>query len=258
MNLNIIICIKSVILDAPDGRVVRTIENCVLNPYDRPAIETALKLREEYGGSVTAVSMGPKVGAQALYEALAMGVDRAVLVSDRAFAGADTLATSKTIAAAINRLKPFDLIIFGARTSDSDTGQVGPQTAVRLGLPIVTGVCEVSLRDSKITAQRRMDEYLEVFEMSLPGAISIHPRAVSPRDASLPMIENAFKKGVFERMTIRDLELAEEEVGEKGSPTKVVSMSKVKRKRKCEFIAGSVEEQAAELVGILREAGHVG
>jgi electron transfer flavoprotein beta subunit len=258
MNLNIIICIKSVIIKAPEGRVIRTMDNCVLNPYDRPALEIAMRLREENGGSVTAVSMGPETGAQALYEALAMGVDRAVLISDRAFAGADTLATSKTLSAVINKLKTFDLLIFGARTSDSDTGQVGPQTAVRLDLPIVTGVCEVNYQDSKIVAERRIDEFIEKYEMSLPGAIAIHPGAVQPRDPALIMIEKAFKKGTFEKMNLSDLGLAEEEVGERGSPTKVVSMNKIKRKRKCEFITGSIEEQAAELVRRLKDAGHVG
>lgn len=258
MPLNTIVCIKSVVVNAPEGRVVRTMDNCVLNPFDRPALEMAVRLREENGGSVTAVSMGPEEGAQALYEALSMGVDRAVLLSDRAFAGADTLATSKTLAAAINKLKTFDLVIFGARTSDSDTGQVGPQTAERLDLPIVTGVCEISCQGSKIVVQRRIDEFMEEYEMSLPGVIAIHPRAVQPRDPALIMIENAFKKGIFEKMGLTDLELAEEEVGEKGSPTRVVSMGKIKRKRKCEFITGSVEEQAVELVRRLKDAGHVG
>ena len=134
MSLNIIVCIKSVVTSAPGGRVVRTSDNCILNPFDRPAIETALKLREDNGGNVTAITMGPETGSIALYEALAMGVDKGVLVTDRAFAGSDTLATSKTLAAAIGKLKPFDLVIFGARSSDSDTGQVGPQTAVHLNI----------------------------------------------------------------------------------------------------------------------------
>ncbi len=248
MGLNIIVCIKSVILDAPGGRVVRTIDNSVLNPFDRPALEKALELREQSGGSVTALSMGPEVSAQALREALAMGVDRAVLVSDKALAGADTLATSKTLSAAIKKLEPFDLVVFGVRSSDSDTGQVGPQTAVQLGLPLVTGVCEIESHDSTVTLRRKMDEFVENYEMSLPGAITIHPRAVQPRDPSLEMIERVFKEGCLERMTLKDIGLTKEETGEKGSPTKVVSMSKIKRKRKCEFLSGSVEEQAAELV----------
>ena len=97
MSLNIIVCIKSVVTSAPGGRVIRTADNCILNPFDRPAIEMALKLREKNGGTVTAVTMGPETGSIALYEALALGVDKGVLITDRAFAGSDTLATSKTL-----------------------------------------------------------------------------------------------------------------------------------------------------------------
>ena len=150
MPLNIIICIKSVVLDAPNGKVVRTPDTCALNPFDRPALEMAIKLREEAGGKVTAISMGPESGSLALYEALAMGVDQAVLISDQALAGSDTLATSTALGAAIRKLAPFDLALFGTRTSDSDTGQVGPQTAVLLDIPLITGASSITLKKKKI------------------------------------------------------------------------------------------------------------
>ncbi|MBN2419494.1 MAG: electron transfer flavoprotein subunit beta/FixA family protein, partial [Deltaproteobacteria bacterium] len=192
MTINIIVCIKSVVTSAPGGRVIRTAENCILNPFDRPAIEMALNLREANGGSVTAVTMGPETGSIALHEALAMGVDKGVLVTDRAFAGSDTLATSKTLAAAIEKLKPFDLIFFGARSSDSDTGQVGPQTAVHLNLPILTGVKNIECNDKNIRVDRVIDEFEEIYEMTLPGAVAIHPKAVDARDTALSMVEQAF------------------------------------------------------------------
>ena len=116
MKLRIIVCIKSVLLDAPNGQVIRLPEKCALNPFDRPAIEMALELREKNGGSVTALSMGPEVASLALYEAMAMGVDRSVLISDPALAGSDTLATSRALGAAIMQLKDFDLLLFGTRT----------------------------------------------------------------------------------------------------------------------------------------------
>ena len=257
MNLNIIICIKSVVINAPDGRVVRTVDNCELNPFDRPAIEMAVKLREEKGGKVTAVTMGPETGTVALYEALAMGVDRAVLVTDRAFAGSDTLATSKILAAAIDKLKPFDLVIFGARTTDSDTGQVGPQTAVHLGLPCITGVSSLEFNQSGMVIKRLIDEFVETFEMTLPGVLSIHPRALQPRDAGLSEIEKAFTMKACDTIGLSDLDLAEHELGEKGSPTKMVSMSKIKRNKKCEFIEGSPEEQADEMVRRLKAGGYI-
>jgi electron transfer flavoprotein beta subunit len=258
MSLNIIICIKSVVTSAPGGRVVRSADNCILNPYDRPAIEMALKLREANGGSVTAITMGPDTGSIALYEALAMGADRAVLITDRAFAGSDTLATSKTLAAAIEKLKPFDLVIFGARSSDSDTGQVGPQTAVHLNLPILTGVKCVNYIENNIRVDRVIDEFEEEYEMILPGAVAIDPKAVDPRDTALSMVEKAFGSDAFETLALSDLELSIEGLGEKGSPTKLVSMSKIRKKHKCEFIEGSPEVQAEELVKRIKAGGYIG
>jgi len=258
MSLNIIVCIKSVVLDAPEGQVVRLPETCALNPFDRPALEMALQLREKKGGRVTALSMGPDVAGLSLYEAMAMGVDRAVLISDPAFAGSDTLATSTALGAAVMKLRPFDLILFGTRTSDSDTGQVGPQTAVRIGLPIITGVYHLEYMDAKVVADRRVDEFNEKYEVSLPAAITIHPAALQVRDNSLSGIEKAFGGGVFERMDLSDLGLSANQVGERGSATRLLSMNKVRRKRECEFIAGTIEEQADELVRRLRAGGYIG
>ena len=125
-------------LEAPTGRSIRTSETCDLNPFDRPCIDMALRLRKEMGGTVTALSMGPDSCAFAVCDAMAMGVDRGVLLSDPALAASDTLATTTALAAAIRKLAPYDLVLFGTRTSDSDTGQVGPQTSVLLGIPMVT------------------------------------------------------------------------------------------------------------------------
>jgi len=258
MSLNIILCIKSVVLDAPDGRVVRSPETTGLNPFDRPAIEMALRLREEMGGNITAISMGPESAAFALYEAMSMGVDRAILISDRDLAGSDTLATSRSLAAAIKTLSPFDLAIFGARSSDSDTGQVGPQTAVQLDLPFITGVYDIKAKDSEIILERGIDEFIESFRISLPAALAVHAVAVQPRDVRLSGIEKAFGIESLERINLKDLDIPKETVGDDGSPTKIVSLERVVRKKKCEFISGTVEEQADELVRRLKETGHIG
>jgi len=258
MGLNIIVCIKSVVIDAPDGKVVRAPELCDLNPFDRPAIETALCLKGQTGGEVTALSMGPESSTLALYEALSIGADRAVLISDPALAGSDTLATSTALGAAIKKLKPFDVVLFGARTSDSDTGQVGPQTATILDVPLVTGAYRIEYQDSKLKVERKADEFIEEYEVSLPGALTIHPSAVSPRDASLMGIESSFEHGDLTRMNIADLELSSSDVGEGGSPTKVISMRKVAKERQCNFIDGSVEEQADGLIRQLKEKGFLG
>lgn len=258
MHLNIIICIKSVVLTAPDGKVVRLPETTGLNPFDRPAIEIGLRLREEMGGTITVISMGPESGAFALYEAMSMGADRAILISDPAFAGSDTLATSRALSAAIMRLKPFDLVLFGARSSDSDTGQVGPQTAVLLDLPFVTGVFDVKVKDADIVVERGVDEFLETYAIPLPAALAVHSTAVQPRDVKLSGIETAFGVGSFEKMNLNDLGIPMDSVGDKGSPTQIVSLDRVKRDKKCEFITGNLEEQADELVRRIKDAGYIG
>jgi electron transfer flavoprotein beta subunit len=257
-GLNIIVCVKSVVLDAPDGVVVRTMDSCALNPFDRPAIEAALKLQEEYGGKITALSMGPEAACLGLYEALSMGIDQAVLVSDPKLAGSDTLATSTALGSAIKKLEPYDLVIFGAKTSDSDTGQVGPQTAVYLGLPLVTGVYDIQPNGRSLFVERRIDEFIERYEIALPGVFTIHPLAFQPRDSSLMEINEAFTDKRIRKMSLDHLDLSPEQVGNSGSPTRLLAMKKVKRERKCDFIPGSVEEQAEELTRRLKETGLIG
>ena len=258
MNLNIIVCIKSVVVDAPKGRVVRTPESCELNPFDRPALEVALHLRQAYGGEVTTMSMGPEVSALALIETMALGVDRSILISDPALAGSDTLATSTALAAAIQKLAPFDLVLFGTRTTDSDTGQVGPQTAVLLDLPLVTSACSVEPVDSGLHVERRADGFREKLELSLPAILTVHPSSVQPRDVGLHGIESAFAEPEVQNWNLKDLGLSPEQVGEQGSPTRVLSMKRVKKERKCEVLSGSADEQAGELIKRFIETGVVG
>jgi electron transfer flavoprotein beta subunit len=256
--INIIVCVKSVVLDAPDGIVIRTMDSCALNPFDRPALEAALKLREENGGQITALSMGPEAACLGLYEALAMGVDQALLVSDPRLAGSDTLATSTALGSAIKKLEPYDLVLFGAKTSDSDTGQVGPQTAVYLGLPLITGVRDIQSNGKSFMVERKIDEFIERYEIALPGVFTIHPSAFQPRDSSLMEINVAFTDKDIQKMTLSDLDLSPEKVGNLGSPTRLLAMKKVKRERTCDFISGSSEEQAEELTQRLKETGLIG
>jgi len=258
MGLNIIVCIKAVIVHAPDERVVRSYNSCELNPFDRPALEVALRMKEESGGRVTALSMGPRSCAFVLYEAMAMGVDRGVLVCDPALAGSDTIATSTALKAAINKLGPFDLVLFGTRTADSDTGQVGPQTAVLLNLPLVTWANSIEPGERSLYVERRADRFKEKFELSLPAALTIHPSSVKPRYVGLSGIEIAFEERVVENWNLVDLGLSPDQVGLEGSPTRVLSLTRVVRERKCEFISGPAEEQADQLIRRLVEVGLIG
>lgn len=256
--MNIIVCIKSVALQAPDSRGRIPVEAYDLNPFDRPAIEAALQLREKGGGMVTAISMGPEFAAMALRQALALGVDRAVLLSDPLLAGSDTLATSTALAAALRRLMPCDLVVFGSRTADGDTGHVGPQTAVSLGLPLVTGVCELERSGENLRVVRRADGMVETYEMTLPGCLTVHPAAMHPRETALFGIEDSYSTLEVERLPLAEIDLAADEVGDAGSPTRVLSTHRVSHRKKCEFIEGTEAEQTDRLLDRLMADGLLG
>ncbi|MEJ2726418.1 MAG: electron transfer flavoprotein subunit beta/FixA family protein [Deltaproteobacteria bacterium] len=255
MAFHSIVCVKAVITTAPGQRIDRSSESCALNPFDRPALEMALRLRADRGGTVTALSMGPTSCAFILHEAIAMGVDRGVLISDPALAGSDTLATSTAIAAAIQKLSPFDLVLFGTQSADSDTGHVGPQTAVLLDLPLVTQAHGIEQKQGGLLVERKVDGFRERFDISFPAALTIHSRSAEPRDVSLFGIEKAFEQGEVTHWNVTDLGLGEDQVGEKGSPTRVLHMSRARRQRTCEFLSGSAEEQAEELLRRFLDSG---
>ena len=184
-----------------------------------------------------------------------MGVDRGVLVCDPAFAGSDTLATTTALAAALSKLAPFDLVLFGTRSADSDTGQVGPQTAVLLDLPLVTWACAIERRDAGLVVERRADGFIETFELSFPGALTIHPAWVHARDVGLAGLQTAFEKQEITKWNLAEIGLIPEQVGESGSPTRLLSLARADRARKCEFMEGTPEEQADDLVRRLLESG---
>jgi electron transfer flavoprotein beta subunit len=257
MNPHIVVCIKAVVIKASRGRVVRTTDNVRLNPFDMPAVESALQLRSQCGGSVTVLSMGPPSGRIVMAEALAMGVDRAVLVCDPCLAGADTLATSTTLAAALQKLAPCELVLFGVRSSDSDTGQVGPQTAVALGIPLVTGVHRIEPRAGGLRVERTLDDRVETFEVDFPAALTIRPEAARPRDIALGGLARAFDQLEVELLTRADLGLAPERVGEAGSPTRVLSMQPITHERRCRLLEGEPAEIADQLMDHLIAKGLV-
>lgn len=256
--MHIIVSIKSVVVDAPSGKIDRRADKCALNPFDRPALEIALQLRERHGGSVSVISMGPPTAEASLREAIAAGADRAVLLSDPALAGSDTLATSTALCAGITYLAPFDLLLFGTRTSDSDTGQVGPQTAVMLDLPMISGAIQIEKSSGILSVVRTMDGFLETYALDLPAALTIHPTAALPRDPTLVGIADAFEEKIVETLTIGQLGLDPAQVGEAGSPTRVLSMQAVNNKRKCQWIKGTPTAQADALVEQLVVAGLIG
>lgn len=256
--MHIIVCIKSVVTEAPRGKILRTADNCALNPFDRPALEVALQLREAHGGLVTALSMGPPTAGPSLRECLAIGADRAVLLCDPALAGSDTLATATALCAGVRHLAPFDLLLFGTRTMDSDTGQVGPQTAVLLGIPVVTGVLKIDENGDRLSVERRIDGFIEVYELHHPAALTIHASAAIPRDPALGDIGRAFDDMPVETITLKEMDLDPRRVGDAGSPTRVISMKPVKKDRACQWIEGPPATQAEALVRRLAAKGLIG
>jgi electron transfer flavoprotein beta subunit len=258
MAIHSIVCIKSVVRTAPDGVGRRTPENSELNPYDRPALEAALRIKESLGGTVTALSMGPPVGVEALAEAQAMGAYRAVLVCDPALAGSDTLVTSRVLAAAVQRLSPFTFLFFGTRTSDSDTGQVGPQTATLLDIPFVSGVKQMEPREKAWELTRLMDDWQELWRVHVPAAVTIHPRFFAPRSIALGGIAQAHDHPEVQTFRLSDLGIANDRAGLTGSPTRVAKLQKVVRKRGCRMLSGEPREQVEALVEILTSKGLMG
>lgn len=255
MSLHIIVCIKSVIRMAPDGVGRRTPDNSELNPFDRPALEAALQLKADQDAAVTVLSMGPPVAVEALAEAQAMGADRAVLVCDAALAGSDTLVTARVLAAAVARLAPYDFLFFGTRTSDSDTGQVGPQTATLLNIPFVGGVQELQPAKGGWQIHRLMDDWDELWHVDGPAALTLHPKAFRPRSIPLTGIARAHDRLDVQTWQLSEVGLTADQVGLVGSPTRVNHLQKVKRKRTCRMLEGEPQQQVEALVAYLATKG---
>ncbi len=228
--MNLIVCIKQVPntteirLDPVTNTLIREGVESIINPFDLYAIEEAIRLKEKFGGKVTALSMGPPQVENALREAVSMGVDEIILLSDRRFAGADTWATSLTLAAAISKIGEYDLIMFGQQAIDGDTAQVGPGVAAHLGLPQTCFVRKINELDNGfITVERLMEDGFDMVKMNLPAVISVVKEINVPR---LPSLRGKRVAKTVEMIlwNADDLNLPAEEIGLNGSPTQVVKI----------------------------------
>jgi electron transfer flavoprotein beta subunit len=225
----------------------------IVNPFDMYAIEEALRLREKHGGKVTAVTMGPPQAAEALKEAIALGVDDVVLLSDRIFAGADTWATSYTLSQGIKKLGNFDLVIAGKQAIDGDTAQVGPETADMLGIPFVAYIRKIEgIDDKKMVAERLMDEGHDVVETSLPALITVVKEINQPRVPSLKGKMRA-KNLKVTTWNAKDINADENKCGLKGSPTKVVRIFPPAPRGNREMLTGNMDDQITMVVRKLKE-----
>ena len=247
-DMNIIVCIKQVPettevdFDEETGRLKREGVAAVVNPFDEYAIEEGIRLKEKFGGTVKVLSMGPPQAESALRDAIAMGADEAYLATDRAFAGADTWATSYTLGLSIQKLAPYDLVICGMKTIDGDTGQVGPELAHQLGVPHVCYVNEIlEITGEEIRLTRLLDDRVETLEASLPIVISVSKNINQPRLATLRGRLNA-KKTEIHKITSNDLEADPMRLGLNGSPTRVVKIFTPARQTAGDIVEGSPEE----------------
>lgn len=255
--MNIIICIKQV-PDTAEVRInpetntlIREGVPSIINPYDLHAIEAALQIKEKTGARVTVITMGPPQAEDALREAISMGADDVRLISDRAFAGADTWATSYALYKAIEKLG-YDIILCGKQAIDGDTAQVGPEVAEFLNIPHIAYIRKIEdISDKSIKVQRLMDEGYDVVESPLPVLLTVVKELNTPR---LPSLKGkmAAKKAVITRMDLNAIGAEAENVGLKGSPTQVKNIFAPQSKADRKMFQGSVEEQVDALVGELR------
>jgi len=258
--MNLVVCMKQVPenpqigIDQQSGSLKKAEGKPIINPFDMYALEEGLRIKEQYGGKITIICMGPSEAEEALREAFALGMDEAVLLSDPAFEGSDTLATSYVLAKAINRLGQPELIICGRQTADGDTGQVAPQLAEWLGTPFVSFVSKIeSIEDGRMTVQRMVDVGHQVIETQLPAVINVVKEINVPRLPSLRGLMQS-KKAQIPTWTAQDLDVDVAQVGQAGSPTKVTSVFFPERVTEGRILEGSLERQVDQLAEILREA----
>lgn len=258
--MKIIVCIKQVPdtteikIDPLTGTLMRDGVPSILNPDDANAMEAALSFKDDHPDTkVCVLTMGPPQAAYALRECLAMGADEAYLLSSRAFGGADTCATSITVAAGVRKIGDFDFLLAGRQAIDGDTAQVGPQVAQRLNLPIATYVQGVrELKEDSIVVERQLEDGYEVLDVKRPCVLTAVREFNTPRYMTVIGIEEAYRKEI----TVwdeKDLGLDPMDCGMNASPTKVFRSFTPPPKGKGEMLSGSINDMAQQLVGRLRE-----
>ncbi len=262
--MKVIVCIKQVpdtkggVKFNPDGTLDRAAMLAIMNPDDKAGLEAALRLKDQYGAEVTVLTMGLPKAADTLREALAMGADRAILVTDRVLGGADTWATSSTIAGAIRRYEKefgaYDLIITGRQAIDGDTAQVGPQIAEHLGLPVISYAQEIKMDGDKVTVKRQYDDRYHMLEAQTPCLITALAELNEPRYMTPGGIFDAVSAEVVTWGRADLIDVDDANIGLKGSPTKIAKASdKVRKGAGEKIVPDSPEDGVAYIVGKLQE-----
>ena len=256
--MNIVVCIKqvpettAVKINPETNTVIREGVKSIINPFDMFAIEEGIRLKEKYSGKTTVLTMGPPQAESALREALAMGMDEAILISDRAFAGSDTWATSYTLSCAIRNIKEYDLILCGRQASDGDTAQVGPGISAHLDIPQVTYVKKIDeIKDGYAKVERMTEDGYEVIEVQLPALLTVVREINTPRLPSLKGMMRS-KQAVIIRWTASDLKADPNLIGLSGSPTIVTRIFTPKAPSGGQILKGEISEVVSQLVDALR------
>ncbi len=258
--MNIIVLMKQVPdtteikIDPKTGTLIREGVESIINPDDRHAIELAVSLKGDHGGKCTILSMGPPQAMDAISEALGMGIDEGILLTDTNFAGADTWATACTLGKAIKKVRKYDLIICGRQAIDGDTAQIGPQVAEFLGLPQLTYVKQLEhIEEKRIVVQRALEDGYERTESPLPALITVTGEINKPRHPRVDFLIDACKeKAKIEIWDAADLGVTVQEIGLSGSLTRVIKTFSPKIKREGEVLRGSTDE----VVNLLLERLH--
>ncbi len=253
VTMNIVVCVKQVPgttevkMNKETNTIIREGVEAIINPFDTYAVEEGLRIREKTGGKVTVLSMGIPSVAELLKDTIALGADDAVLLSDRAFAGSDTLATAYALSMGVKKMEDVDLIICGKQATDGDTAQVGPSLAEKLGIPHTTYVRKIEeIKEGYIRCQRMTEDGYEVVEMPLPAVITVVKEINEPRLPSIKGMMRA-KKAVINVWTADDINADKNLCGLKGSPTQVVKTFVPVHDIQSEMIEGEPGEQAKKL-----------
>lgn len=258
--MKILVCVKQVPntnevkINPKTGTLIRDGVESILNPDDDNALEAALQIKDQNEGTtVTVISMGPPQASDVLIECMAKGADDAILLSSRAFGGADTWATSNTIAGAIRKIKDYDIIFAGRQAIDGDTAQVGPQIAERLGIPQVTYVEEViKCEEKKLTVKRQLEDGYEIIEIPTPCLLTAVKELNTPRYMSVGGIYEAYEKEITV-WSEKDIPVEADAIGINASPTKVFRSFTPEPKGRGMMLEGTPKEAAVKVVEELKK-----
>lgn len=257
--MNIIVCIKqvpnttNVRINPETNTLIREGVESIINPFDTYAIEEGVRLKERFGGKTVAISMGPPQAEEALREAISLGCDEGILITDRRFAGSDTWATSYTLTQAIRKIKGFGLIICGKQASDGDTAQVGPGISMHLDIPQVTYVRKIEeISQDKARVERLTEEGYEIIETKLPALLTVVKEINQPRLPSLKGKMKA-KKAEILKWDADDIVCNINDIGLEGSPTRVIKIFTPPPRKSGEILTGDIPEIATKLVNLVKD-----